>query len=70
MHRNLYDEFFTIFGLLISILKKVKMNNITRNIKKNLKTPTFMLILIERDDGKKKQKLGELNNETEFISLK
>ena len=35
------------------------MNHLTRNIKKNLKTSMFMLILIERDDGKKKQKLED-----------
>jgi len=34
------------------------MNHI-ENIKENLKTSTFMLILIERDDGKKKQKLED-----------
>ena len=44
------------------------MNHITENIKENLKTSTFMLILIERDDGK--TKIGELNNETESMFLK
>lgn len=33
------------------------MNFQNRSIQKNLITSTFMLILIERDDGKKKQTL-------------
>lgn len=33
------------------------MNSKNRNTSENLITSTFMLILIERDDGKKKQTL-------------
>ena len=35
------------------------MNHININIKRDLTTYTFMQILIERDDGKKKQELED-----------